>query len=145
MISVPIAKQLRAAGLVWRPRSFDFFHIPDRDLDERIFVIADFSVDVQPLADGIAAITFNGAVEWSLDYILQQDVVWLPTEAQLRSLLGDRVTALQRSDAGWICIIDHQVEQHEAETASDAYGMALLSVLTGRAESPTGDEQTNAG
>ncbi|MEX2280527.1 MAG: pilus assembly protein CpaE [Acidimicrobiia bacterium] len=134
MISVPLAKQLRAAGLDWQPRRFDFFHIPDRDLDERVFVIADLSVDVQPLADGIAAITFNGAVEWSLDYILQQDVVWMPTEAQLRSLLGDRITSLQRSEDGWICVVDHPVERHDAATASDAYGKALLAILTGARE-----------
>lgn len=130
MISVPLAKQLRAAGLEWRPRRFDFFHIPDRDLDERVFIIADLSVDVQPLADGIAAITFNGAVEWSLDYILQQDVVWMPTEEQLRSLLDDRFTSLQRTEEGWVCLVDHGAEQHDAGTASDAYGKALLATLT---------------
>jgi hypothetical protein len=131
MISVAYARRLRAAGLVWRPRQFDFFHIPDRDLDERIFVIADLSVDVQPLADGIAAITFNGAVEWSLDYILQQDVVWLPTEAQMRSRLGTAVEALERTEGGWACVVDVDGarERHEASTPSDAYAQAALSLL----------------
>jgi len=131
MISVAYAKRLRAAGLVWRPRQFDFFHIPDRDLDERIFVIADLSVDVQPLADGIAAITFIGAVEWSLDYILQQDVVWLPTEAQMRARLGTAVETLERTDGGWACVmaIDGVRERHEASTASDAYAAAALALL----------------
>jgi len=132
VISVALATQLRDAGLTWRPRQFDFFHIPDRDLDDRVFVIADLSVDVQPLADGIAAITFNGAVEWSLDYILQQDVVWMPTEAQLRSRLGDRMKSLERSDVGWTCALaaDSATELFVGATAADAYGSALLAVLT---------------
>lgn len=139
MISVSLAKELRSAGLTWRPRQFDFFHIPDRDLDERIFVIADLSADVQPLADGIAAITFNGAVEWSLDYILQQDVIWLPTEAQVRSFLGDRVQSLERTDTGWVCTISPDPSsrgRHVGPTASDAYGTALLTLLQNHEELP---------
>jgi hypothetical protein len=131
MISVRLASRLRAAGLAWRPRQFDFFHIPDRDLDERVFVIADLSADVQPLADGIAAITFNGAVEWSLDYILQQDVVWLPTEAQIRARLGEALQALERTEGEYVCVISHEgvTERYPATSASDAYGEALLALL----------------
>ena len=131
MLSVGLAKELRAAGLTWRPRQFDFFHIPDRDLDHRLFVVADLSVDIQPLADGIAAITFNGAVEWSLDYILQQDVVWVPTESQLRERLGDRLRELSVADGLWECTIDLEgrIERHQAQSAEDAYGTALLSVI----------------
>lgn len=130
MLSVALAKELRAAGLTWRPRQFDFFHIPDRDLD-RLFVVADLSVDIQPLADGIAAITFNGAVEWSLDYILQQDVVWVPTESQLRERLGDRLQRLTVSDGVWECTVDvgGQSRSHRASSAEDAYGAALLSLI----------------
>lgn len=131
MISVDLAKRLRAAGLEWRPRQFDFFHIPDRDLDERIFVVADLSVDVQPLADGIAAITFNGSVEWSLDYILQQDVIWLPTESQLRDRLGAAFHSLDRRGDEWACAVTlgGSVRRFLGPTASDAYGSALLEIL----------------
>lgn len=133
MISVALAKELRAVGLEWHPRRFDFFHIPDRDLDDRVFVIADLSVELQPLADGISAIAFNGAVEWSLDYILQQDVVWMPTEDQLRHRLGSHLVALERTDDGWTCVIeaDGVVEHHRAAGAADAYATAILS-LEGR-------------
>jgi len=131
MLSVALACRLRDAGLVWRPRLFDFFHIPDRDFD-RVFVIADLSVDVQRLADGIAAITFNGAVEWSLDYILQQDVVWMPTESQIRERLGASLEALERIDGGYVCrLVDGAA--FEAETAADAYGEAFLRILDGSA------------
>lgn len=130
--SVELALRLRAAGLRWNPAPFDFFHIPDRHLDDEIFVIADLSVDVQRLADGIAAITFNGAVEWSLDYILQQDVVWLPTEAQLRELLGTRLTSLERAGDRWICRagLEGGPRSFEASSAADAYGLALLHLLS---------------
>lgn len=131
VISVQLAKDLRAAGLDWQPRPFDFFHIPDRDLDEKKFVIADLSADIQPLADGIAAITFNGSVEWSLDYILQQDVVWLPTESQIRERLGDLTRSLERTGQGWTCtiVLAEGSESHHASSASDAYGLAALSLL----------------
>ena len=101
MLSVELAKKLEGAGLTWEPRRFDYFHIPDRNLDDERFIIADLSIDVQHLATGIAAITFNGAVEWSLDYILTQDVVWLPSEDQLRTMLGLRVLGLDRTDGGF--------------------------------------------
>ena len=131
MVSVELAKRLRAAGLTWRPKQFDHFHIPDRDLDDRTFVIADLTVDVQPLADGIAAITFNGAVEWSLDYILQQDVVWVPSESQVRDRLGDRFHSLEHSNGGYTCVTVTGT-QHRADTAADAYGLALLEYLETR-------------
>ena len=131
VLSVPLAKELRRAGLVWKPSLFDFFHIPDRDLDDRKFVIADMSIDIQILADGIGAITFNGAVEWSLDYILTQDVVWLPTEAQLRELLADRFTTLEKTDTGYrVSMTDETGDHHfDGPTAAEAYGWAVLSTF----------------
>lgn len=134
MISVTLAKQLRNAGLAWQPAWGDLFHIPDRNLDERAFVVADLSVDVTTLLDGIGAITFNGAVEWSLDYILTQDVVWLPTETQLRSTLGNLFLGLRRTDTGYRCDIETGEGPlgFEAPSAVDAYGLALLHRLDPR-------------
>lgn len=132
LISFELAKRLRAAGLLWRPAWGDLFHIPDRHLDDRAFVLADLSVEVTTLADGIGAITFNGAVEWSLDYILTQEVVWMPSEAQLRATLGDRLRSLTLDDGTFACEIalpDGALERHTASTAAEAYGLALLSLL----------------
>lgn len=130
-VRVGLAKQLRSAGLYWRPALGDRFHIPDRNLDDHLFVIADLSIDLTTLVDGIGAITFNGAVEWSLDYILTQDVVWLPSESQLRAKLGDRFAGLVPTDTGFRCDIriGQQVLGVEAATAADAYGTALLHLL----------------
>lgn len=135
MLSNELAKKLRSAGLKWEPARFDYFHIPDRNLDDERFIIADLSVDVQRLADGIAAITFNGAVEWSLDYILTQDVVWVPSEAQLREQLGERLVGLIRTRNGYRVVLelDGSEEAFSAATAADAYGWALLTVLERRA------------
>lgn len=131
MLSVELAKKLHDAGLTWEPRRFDYFHIPDRNLDDERFIIADLSIDVQRLATGIAAITFNGAVEWSLDYILTQDVIWLPSEDQLRTMLGSRFVGLDRTDDGLrvSITIDGDAEAFDADTAENAYGSALLAVL----------------
>ena len=130
MISVDLAARLRAAGLSWRPRSGDRFHIPDRSLDEETFLIADLSVYVTTLADGIGAINFNGTSEWAMDYILTQDVVWLPTESQLREELGSRFGGLVPVEGGFRCAIDDG-RDFEAASAADAYGTALLAVLEG--------------
>jgi hypothetical protein len=130
MISVELARLLREKGLVWRPARYDVFFIPDRGLDDRVFVLADMMIDVQPLA-GEAAITFNGAVEWSLDSILHGQVVWLPTEAQLRSLLGERLVALTRDAGEYICAVDigDQIAEYADAGASNAYGRAVLALL----------------
>jgi hypothetical protein len=131
MISVQLAKRLRSSGLSWQPGWGDLFHIPDRNLDDRAFVVADLSVDMTILADGIGAITFNGSAEWSLDYILTQEVIWLPSEPQLRDRIGDRFCGLIANADGYRCEIetDFGVEGFEASTAADAYGLAVLNLL----------------
>ncbi len=130
MVSVELARILRDRGLKWRPAQYDVFFIPDRGLDDRVFVLSDLTVDVQQLAGG-AAITFNGAVEWSLDSILHGEVVWLPTEAQLRALLGERLVALTRAEGEYVCTVDvgGEVVEYRDSGASNAYGQAVLALL----------------
>lgn len=130
VISVELARLLRDSGLEWRPARYDVFFIPDRGLDDRVFVLADMTIEVQPLAGG-AAITFNGAVEWSLDSILHRQVVWLPTEAQLRSLVGERLVALTRDAGEYVCAVDtgDGIAEYRDGGASNAYGQAILALL----------------
>lgn len=132
VVSVSIARRLRDAGARWEPQRFDFFHIPDRNLDDEIFVITSFGVNVQHLADGIAAIAFEGAVEWSLDYILTQDVIWLPTETQAREMLGDAFIKLDRLGELHRVTIRHRGESlsFESSSAADAYGLAAARLLS---------------
>lgn len=130
MISVDLARALRDEGLKWRPARYDVFFIPERGLDDRVFVLADMTIDIQPLA-GDAAITFNGAVEWSLDSILHGEVIWLPTEAQLRSLIGERLVALTRDSGEYVCAVDvgDTIAEYRDVGASNAYGLAVQALL----------------
>ncbi|MBN1991571.1 MAG: pilus assembly protein CpaE [Anaerolineae bacterium] len=137
MLSITLAQKLKAAGLAWTPAKKDFFAIPDRGLDEMIFVISDMTVFVETLK-GQLAVTFHGAVEWALDYIMVGELVWLPTEAQLRELLEQRLIGepeprltLNSTADGYCCTIQFHGDRpaFEAFGASEAYGLALLHVL----------------
>lgn len=137
LIDIALARRLRDGGLVWTPAWHDFFAIPDSNLDERVFVLSDMAIDVQ-IRQGWPALTFNGAVEWSLDYVMQADVVWLPTESQLRHMLQVRLAGEEQPAVTlncqpdvFVCAIQHQGQPHtfSAVEAADAYGMALLYLL----------------
>jgi len=131
MISVELASRLRDAGLMWRPEWGDRFHIPDRYLDDESFVIADLSIYVTTLADGLGAITFNGTAEWAMDYILTHEVIWLPSEQQLRSRLGEHFLSLVPSPTGFRCTVRvaGDIREYEGASAADAYGLALLALM----------------
>ncbi|MDQ3709791.1 MAG: pilus assembly protein CpaE [Actinomycetota bacterium] len=132
MISFALARRLLSAGLQWRPGDGDRFFIPDRNLDEAVFSVSEMSVEVRP-APGGQLIAFNGTVEWALDSIMQQEAVWLPSEAQLRELLGADFTALQRTADGYRCEIEDGASGQrlgfEHADPAEAYGLALLRVL----------------
>lgn len=130
MISIDLARQLRDAGLDWEPHDGDQFVIPDRELDHHVFSISEMTVDVRPVPGG-RQIAFNGAVEWALDAIMEYEVIWLPSEAQLREQLGMTFRSLEREGTIYRCEIASgpTTEAHEATSAADAYGRALLSVI----------------
>ena len=137
MISLTTAIQLKEAGLKWVPALHDFFAIPERNLDERLFVISDMLVTVEQLS-GLQVVSFQGASEWSLDYLLATEAVWIPREDQLRKALE----AILFTKPGWRfelavdennqrCLIPWGEEElvFEAEDASHAYAAALLFLL----------------
>ncbi len=137
MISLSLAVKLKKAGLIWNPALHHLFAIPDSDLDQRVFVVSDMAIDVERLF-GQQAITFNGAVEWSLDRIMVDDAVWMPTEGQLREALQQRLpgeaepaVSLSSYSNRFRCMISLEGKSHafEAHTASDAYGLALLHII----------------
>ena len=130
MISVEAARALKASGLKWEPRLHDFFSIPDRDLDGRRFVLSDMSIDIEHIA-GYGTLMFNGVVEWSLDYIFRDEVIWLPTEGQLRELLGDRLVVLRREDDRYVIEITDGAGtlSFDEPVAADAYAAALVHKL----------------
>ena len=137
LISLALAQQLKAVGLEWTPARHDFFAVPDRSMDERVFVITDMTVLMEKV-HGQAAITFHGVAEWALDYVMLAEVIWLPTETQLRNCLERRLTSqrqpvlrLSSTVDGYCCEIeqDGRLLSFESFGASESYGQALLHLL----------------
>ena len=106
-------------------------------MDDRVFVISDVSVDIE-LLQGRSIVTFNGTAEWALDYEMMSEVVWLPTEEQLRRQLEQRlangtpaVLKLIYAPDGYWCEIQSKGKALAflGADASEAYAEALLHVL----------------
>ena len=136
MLSLSTARRLKAAGLAWTPGLHDFFAIPDRGLDDRVFVISDVSVDIELLKNQ-SIVTFNGTSEWAMDYEVMSEVVWMPTEEQLRQQLEQRLAngspalKLTRAADGYWCEIQWEgrpLAFRDAD-ANEAYAAALRYVL----------------
>ncbi|MGD2042731.1 MAG: pilus assembly protein CpaE [Acidimicrobiia bacterium] len=130
MISVDLALELREVGLAWVPANGDRFQIPDRGMDHHIFSISEMTVGVDDSPGG-RQIRFNGAVEWALDSIQQKEVVWLPSETQLRNRLGGSFRSLTVEGGKYVCVVafGEEVASYRASTPEDAYGKALLDLL----------------
>ena len=125
-----LAETLAAAGMVWEPASGDRVLVPDRDLDEEVFVVSGMSVEVSDLPSG-PEMRFNGTVEWALDSIGKHEVIWLPREDQLRDALGDRFVRLERLDGatGGYAVVLLDGARYVDIDAERAYARALLAVL----------------
>ncbi len=137
MISLHTAKKLKAAGLAWSPALHDFFAIPDRELDEFVFVISNIQATIDRILQ-MQVVSFQGASEWALDSLVTDEAVWLPREDQLRDLLqtallqaGVARFQLDNDLAGCSCRYSAggTAERFRAENASEAYAAALLHLL----------------
>jgi hypothetical protein len=130
MISVELARRLRAAGLDWTPTSGDRFVIADRDMDADVFVVSQLTIEVHEAPTG-RLIRFNGTTEWALDSVEQEATVWLPREDQLRAALGPRFRRLEPVGTGFAVVIERAGadERHVDVDAERAYARALLAVL----------------
>jgi hypothetical protein len=137
MISLATARQLKEAGLIWTPALHDFFIIPDRGLDDRVFVINEMNIGVERM-QGQPMFTFQGVSEWALDYVLTTEAIWLPTEEQVRQaleqhLLGEAPPALKLFclAEGYRCEIRFggTLLTFEAPLAVETYAAALLHTL----------------
>lgn len=139
MIGLELARTLQDAGLTWTPSPGDHFVIPDRGLDERVFVISTMVVETIDTASG-RVLAFNGTTEWALDSIEVDEVVWLPREDQLRDVLGDSFLRLDRLDGdelttGYAVTVRapgaaDSTARHVDVTAETAYARAVLARLT---------------
>ncbi|MBB4737341.1 hypothetical protein BJY16_000800 [Actinoplanes octamycinicus] len=124
------ARQLKAAGLIWKPRLGDRFAIPDRDLDDEMFVLSNMTIQVHDRPEG-RIIGFNGTTEWALDDVEIEETIWLPREDQLRELLGGTFRSLRRDGEGYRVELDLLGEplSFPGESADEAYAAALLHLL----------------
>ena len=133
MITVELAARLAAhragQGEHWEPAPGDRFLVPDRDLDQHVFVISDMTIETAHLPTGLV-IRFNGTTEWALDSIEAAEVVWLPREDQLRTMLGDRFVALAVADEGWAVTVSDGARFADADPEC-AYARALLADSSG--------------
>lgn len=130
VISLDLAVALRNAGLKWLPAPGDRFAIPDRDLDDAVFVLSDMTIEVHELPAGEGTIIgFNGTTEWALDDVDKEEAVWLPREDQLRELLGTAFRRLERQGDTYVVILDDAEQLYGATGPEDAYATAVLSRL----------------
>ena len=131
MISRDLAARL-APLLDWTPANGDQFYIPRPEISESTFTIADMVVELI-VKNGDSRFHFNGTVEWALDSVESDAVVWLPREDQLRELLGSWFLSLDRADGGYVVTVSGPGRAHHTDpeaVAANAYGRALLYVLT---------------
>jgi hypothetical protein len=134
VISVSTARALAATGLAWEPSRGDRFVIPDREMDDQVFVLSDMTVETHDFPTG-RVIGFNGTTEWALDSVDAESVLWLPGEGALRGLLGPALVRLEPAGlAGWAVTVAAGATSRGAEQtvvhadAEEAYALALLAV-----------------
>ena len=123
---------MRDSGLQWTAAPGDRFAIPDRGFEDRTFLVSDMVIEVRNVLGG-RELAFNGTVEWALDAILEREVVWVPSESQLRELIGGDFVACYRDDDETYAVVARLggiPRTFSAATAPDAYGSALLAILT---------------
>jgi hypothetical protein len=133
MLSIDLARSLQSAGLTWDPVRGDRFVVPDRDMDDDVFVVSDFTVEVQKVPSGLV-FGFNGTTEWALDSLKVSQVLWLPREEQLRVRLGTAFRRLESTSHGWAVVVavlgEDGVDEsrHEDADVECAYARAVLAL-----------------
>ena len=130
MIDLVLARDLRDAGLRWRPLSGDAFTIDRPDMQGELFTVSEMTIEPHEFDTG-TILGFNGTTEWALDSLALEDALWLPREDQLRELLGAAFRSLQRTGDGFRVEVDDPqanggIAVYEEVDAATAYGRALL-------------------
>jgi hypothetical protein len=146
MIGLALARELRSAGLAWNPLPGDRFVVPDRGMDEEVFVVSNMVIEVHDAPTG-QIIGFNGTTEWALDSLEQRQVVWMPRESQLRELLGDRFVRFESVTGGFAVVLDVEGREHREVDgdAESAYARGVLAVLAVTGTGTSSDAGTGPG
>jgi hypothetical protein len=130
MVSVALARELRAAGLVWKPASGDRFVVTQPTLEGEVFTVSEMTIEAHHHPTG-TVLGFNGTTEWALDSVDLECALWLPREDQLRELLGTTFRSLERDGGGYRVRVAGPGRGDETFTgpdAAEAYGRALLAL-----------------
>jgi hypothetical protein len=117
--------------LHWEPANGDRFYVPKPEIADSVFTISDMVVELVT-QNHESRFHFNGTVEWALDSVESDEVVWLPREDQLRVLLGEYFLSLDSTGGAFVVTVSGpgRAFHTDPETdAADAYGQALLYVL----------------
>jgi hypothetical protein len=128
--------------LSWTPANGDQFFIPRPEIAESVFLVSDMVVELV-VRGGESRFHFNGTVEWALDSVESDEVIWLPRESQLRELLGDYFLSLDATADGFVVTVSGPGRAHHTEPqqcADDAYARALIYVRgidSGRSQPPS--------
>ena len=143
MISRELARELQPY-LRWQPRNGDEFFIPQPEIADSIFLVSDMVVELVT-RDNDTRFHFNGTVEWALDSVQVGQVIWLPREDQLRTLLGDHFLSLDAGPDGFVVAVSgpgHAMHTPAEPEAADAYARALLHVV-GHGDSQASNQRTS--
>lgn len=135
MITVELAKDLRAAGLRWNPETGDRFVIDKPGVDDDVYTVSEMTVERHDHPSG-TILGFNGTTEWALDSVTAAESLWLPREDQLRELLGPSFVGLTRVAAGErvvhtvTVVLRGEDRSFAAADPAIAYGQALVAYIT---------------
>ena len=129
MITRELAERLLQSAPRWQPTSGDRFIIPDREMDETVFVISEMTIESEDVPGG-QIIKFNGTTEWALDSLPQEAVLWLPREDQLRSMLGQAFDRLEALEGGFAVVLTDG-GRHIDIDAERAYARAAIAHFEG--------------
>ena len=130
MISRELAQRL-VPHVAWNPANGDRFFIPRPEIADSVFTVSDMVVELI-VAGGESRFHFNGTVEWALDSVESDGVVWLPREDQLREMLGEYFLSLDSSAGGFVVTVSGPGKAYHTSAeldAADAYARAALYVL----------------
>lgn len=133
MISTDLARDLALAGLRWHPAPGDRFTLEAEGLDEVVYTVSELTIEVHEYPTG-TILGFNGTTEWALDSVDMDQTLWLPSEEQLRTLLGATFRSLVRAEDADDLVVTITLHGEPAEfraaVAAEAYGLALHSLIT---------------
>lgn len=131
MLSLTLATELNEAGVRWDPVPGDRFTIRSTELLGEIFTVSEMTIQVHEYPTG-TILGFNGTTEWALDSVTKDEALWLPSEQQLRELLGRAFVSLENDAEGFVVttrVAGSPESRFVASTAADSYARALLELV----------------